>query len=238
MPPRKERIELICQECGKKFYRLECEIKRGRGKYCSRECANKAHSKRMSGGNNPLWKPKVKKICEWCGKEYYVKPSRASKSKYCSMECQRKAFGYNHRGENNPAYSQVKCVCEWCGKEFYVHAYRAETARFCSRECNAEYNKTRTGDKNPAWNGGYKGYYGENWHEQRRKALERDEHTCQICGAKENGRQHDVHHIIPFREFGRERYKEANDLSNLITLCKPCHIQAEHNGLITVVDKV
>ncbi|GAB4269794.1 MAG: ATP-dependent helicase MrfA [Candidatus Promineifilaceae bacterium] len=72
--------------------------------------------------------------------------------------------------------------------------------------------------------------YGPNWQKQRQQALSRDNHTCQVCGAKE-GLLH-VHHIRPFREFGyipgkNNNYQQANQLENLITLCPRCHRQAE-----------
>lgn len=75
--------------------------------------------------------------------------------------------------------------------------------------------------------------YGPNWEVQRRRALERDRHICQHCGAPERpDREHDVHHIRPFREFGyvpgeNENYVQANDLANLVTLCRDCHRLAE-----------
>jgi len=75
--------------------------------------------------------------------------------------------------------------------------------------------------------------YGPNWPEQRARALERDRHRCRHCGAPERpGREHDVHHIRPFREFGyipgeNENYRQANRLENLITLCPSCHRRAE-----------
>lgn len=90
-------------------------------------------------------------------------------------------------------------------------------------------SKTRkgrfTGENNPAWRGGYKPYYGPNWSEQRRKVLARDNYRCIQCGrAKEGNRKElDVHHIIPFGEFGIEHYAEANREENLITLCMSCH---------------
>lgn len=88
-----------------------------------------------------------------------------------------------------------------------------------------EYNKKhpKFGENNPNWKGGSISYYGPNWQSQRRKILERDNHICQRCGAPENGREHDIHHIIPFRKFGLENYKEANKLNNLETLCIHCH---------------
>ncbi|HMQ56171.1 MAG TPA: DUF1998 domain-containing protein, partial [Anaerolineae bacterium] len=67
--------------------------------------------------------------------------------------------------------------------------------------------------------------YGPNWQQQRQKARRRDGFRCQICGAPERERQHDVHHKIPFRRF--DSYQPANRLDNLITLCRPCHRRAE-----------
>ena len=74
---------------------------------------------------------------------------------------------------------------------------------------------------------------GPNWASQRNKARARDGYRCRHCGAPERpDRQHDVHHLKPFREFAylpgqNTRYAEANQLDNLVTLCAPCHRQAE-----------
>ncbi len=75
--------------------------------------------------------------------------------------------------------------------------------------------------------------YGPNWQRQRDAARTRDGFRCTVCGAPEPpGRQHDVHHKKPFRDFGyvrgeNDRYLLANDLSNLITVCSLCHQEIE-----------
>jgi DEAD/DEAH box helicase domain-containing protein len=75
--------------------------------------------------------------------------------------------------------------------------------------------------------------YGPNWETQRNAARARDGFQCVQCGKpEEGGRQHDVHHLQPFRSFGyvpglNDNYKLANDLSNLQTLCRACHARAE-----------
>jgi DEAD/DEAH box helicase domain-containing protein len=75
--------------------------------------------------------------------------------------------------------------------------------------------------------------YGPNWQEQRRKVRARDGYRCTQCGAPEQpGRQHDVHHLIPFRVFGympgiNEAYREANRLDNLVLVCRNCHRRLE-----------
>lgn len=76
--------------------------------------------------------------------------------------------------------------------------------------------------------------YGSNWALQRERARARDGYRCQICGAQEGDHAFHVHHKIPFRAF--TTLEEANNLSNLITLCPNCHNQVEaavrvHSGL-------
>lgn len=75
--------------------------------------------------------------------------------------------------------------------------------------------------------------YGPNWAVQRDLARARDGYRCTLCGAAERpGRQHDVHHIRPFRSFGyipgvNTAYLEANRLENLRTVCRTCHQRLE-----------
>ncbi len=93
---------------------------------------------------------------------------------------------------------------------------------------------------------------GADWDRARQEARTRDGFRCRLCNAAEApDRQHDVHHIRPFRQFGaaagRGRqggppgtgsidHRAANALDNLITLCPSCHRVAEralglHGGL-------
>jgi DEAD/DEAH box helicase domain-containing protein len=69
--------------------------------------------------------------------------------------------------------------------------------------------------------------YGPGWQKTRDRVRERDKYMCQVCGALETTRQHDVHHKTPFRSF--TSFVEANRLENLITLCHSCHRQVEQN---------
>jgi DEAD/DEAH box helicase domain-containing protein len=67
--------------------------------------------------------------------------------------------------------------------------------------------------------------YGPGWDLLRRRVRERDGFHCQVCGAREEERAHDVHHKVPFRAFASR--EQANQLSNLITLCPACHRRVE-----------
>jgi DEAD/DEAH box helicase domain-containing protein len=69
--------------------------------------------------------------------------------------------------------------------------------------------------------------YGPDWSRTRDRVRARDKYTCQVCGAVEADRQHDVHHKTPFRAF--PSYAEANRMENLTTLCPSCHHKVEQN---------
>ncbi|MGH2543177.1 MAG: Zn-binding domain-containing protein, partial [Ardenticatenaceae bacterium] len=76
--------------------------------------------------------------------------------------------------------------------------------------------------------------YGPNWPQQRLRTRGRERFRCAYCRISEEelGRELDVHHKIPFREFGyvpgeNDGYRAANDLSNLVALCPTCHKQDE-----------
>jgi DEAD/DEAH box helicase domain-containing protein len=75
--------------------------------------------------------------------------------------------------------------------------------------------------------------YGPSWPAARNAARARDGYVCRQCGAPQREeREHDVHHVRPFREFGyipgeNRNDRLANELDNLITLCPSCHHRAE-----------
>jgi DEAD/DEAH box helicase domain-containing protein len=81
--------------------------------------------------------------------------------------------------------------------------------------------------------------YGPQWDARRAEVRMRDGFRCQACGLPEQpGKQHHVHHRIPFRAFladpslrpglaPTQAWQVANRTENLITLCPSCHHRAE-----------
>lgn len=69
----KEKVKLICKQCGKKFEVIPCLKDQ---KYCSLQCYRIAQ--RVE---------KIKLICEYCDKEFEVIPALKNQ-KYCSEKCQ------------------------------------------------------------------------------------------------------------------------------------------------------
>lgn len=74
--------------------------------------------------------------------------------------------------------------------------------------------------------------YGADWDAKRKQVLRRDDYTCQRCGhqsgphAGDEGRVLQAHHIEKLSDGG------SNELSNLRTLCRPCHgVQHPNNDV-------
>lgn len=184
---------------------------------------------RLTGVDNPSWNGgDVTMECEWCSGEFDVTPAAVERSRYCSKECYGKAMSARDK-EDTPNYQGglVEIECAACNQLFEVKPAREDRATYCSTECMAEGYTEITGEDHPAWSGGTVDYYGPNWQQQRQKALERDDYTCQDCGVTKDGYEWiDVHHIRPISTFidgGRPDYERANRLDNLVTFCRPCH---------------
>jgi 5-methylcytosine-specific restriction endonuclease McrA len=141
--------------------------------------------------------------------------------KYCCRRCRP---SYADPATNNGT------ICDNCGELVtrYLRPSRLRERKhtFCSKGCFYKYYSKR----HPYWRGGYPRCYGDNWLKQRDLARARDEFVCRMCGVSEGElpRELDVHHKIPFRSFGVAGYKEANKLSNLVSLCRPCHTTIEN----------
>lgn len=62
--------------------------------------------------------------------------------------------------------------------------------------------------------------YPANWDQIRREVYQRDNYTCQNCGAgggSQGGQELHAHHIVPISSGG------SHNSSNLITMCAQCH---------------
>ena len=60
-------VKRICLQCNKEFKCKPNEIKKGRGKFCSRQCYNEWRHLNIKGRKHPLWKS-VQMHCQVCNK--------------------------------------------------------------------------------------------------------------------------------------------------------------------------
>lgn len=204
MSHKVDRITKKCKWCEKEFQILESQVKRGRGKYCSRKCQGAAKIEHLNltrkpaqtnsgwfkvgevaGHNNPKWVDPIEKICEYCNKRFTLKPwilrQPGNKGRFCSIEC---------RGAHRREYESGP------NSKFYV------------------------GGKHP--------YHGRNWPAIRQIVIATQNGCCADC-SKYVGDSLPVHHIKPFRLFRNSA--DANRLDNLVGLCQSCHMKREHEKI-------
>lgn len=222
---------------------------------CGKDCRQKKDNGRKSKGNRfcslqcwGVWKTTAIEVeCFFCGKPLKRTLSAIQNSKHvfcdqkCSSEWKKTQVGIlSARWEG----AKEEVPCDYCGNRIMRERCRRQTSKhhFCDMNCYTEWQKENlSGSNSPLWQGGptSRKYYGPNWKQQRKAALERDNYCCQACGAchKGEGKKFNVHHIIPIKHFGfipreNDKYIEANDLSNLVSLCLHCHRKVETGNLV------
>jgi hypothetical protein len=165
---------------------------------------------------------KVEYTCDYCGETFHRYPSKVTDGrKFCDSNCYGQFKSENLNPEDLPWYEGGKTTtCNTCGEEITVYGERRRELdhNFCDHECYGKFERTDNDRQ----------YYGPKWAKQRTIALEKSEGVCIYdgCGREEsrNGRELDLHHIIPLSEFNS--FAEANRPSNLVPVC------AEHHGKI------
>lgn len=181
-------------------------------------------------------------ICKICGSEYKRPPSRIGASSCCGNVCRQemlRRLSIDRKGKKHQNYVKRKIVqCQLCGNSIGIKGRSLlSNLHYCSDACRNKHLPTvllKAGKSHPAWRGGSTKYRGPNWKHQRLLALKRDDYKCQECGDHTK----EVHHKRPFVFFNN--YKDANELTNLESLCKKCHKKAEvlfwknYNGKIPI----
>lgn len=229
------KVQMSTKELGEKFDSSRKTI----SKYMEQKgVERRSFRDNRSGRKNGNWNRKTVE-CRECGKNFEVNKYQIENGrKYCSESCKGKSRGRQIKGSNNPSYKGGDVEsdpCRWCGETKMVRP-SVKDRPFCGKNCydkwQSEYRKgTITEEDNPMWqeNPSREYRYGRNWNGQRRKALDRDNHECQLCRSVKNL---EVHHKKPIATFDRSNekwYKEANKIQNLITLCRSCHANIHAN---------
>jgi 5-methylcytosine-specific restriction endonuclease McrA len=209
----------VCDVCGEEFNVSSSRADTAR--FCSRSCQRER------------WETRWTVVpCDQCGSDVERLKWNVEEfdHTFCDENCRREWTADYLSGETSPFYKCVEVKCHTCSEQLTRHAWEISRSErfFCDKDCLGKWRETTTGPEHPRWKGGFSPYYGPNWHLQRRRALERDDYTCQSCGVNQSdhtetmGRELDVHHIRRKESFGTD-YDSANDLNNLVTLCRSCH---------------
>jgi len=144
-------VTTTCAWCGQDFNHSPSQ----KCRFCSFDCYTEWRNDGNvpTGPDNPKW-DRVKQVCEYCGAEFWVKPSILNKGsgKFCSRACQGKWISENMSGEASPFWKQIPKTCEYCGAEFTVPPCYEGIYHFCSQECRGQwYSENKSGANSPHW---------------------------------------------------------------------------------------
>lgn len=230
----------ICDFCDEEYKRFQSLAQKSDGSFCSHECQGRWIEENQPPEEAPRWEGGKESVeCEMCGAS--LKRSKhdleRSKNFFCSRDCEGEWKSKNIVGEDHHQYKSKEVTCDQCGNTTVKKPCNIDEGEhnFCSESCYGDWcSENLTGENHPNWRGGHQEHYGSTWLPQRREAIDRDNEQCQDCGLTREehydkyGSDLEVHHQVPIRTFTDT--KEANQLSNLITLCKSCHLQRENNS--------
>jgi len=191
-----------CPKCGKPI--------RGNNATC-RDCVDWSAVNRIPSASDYT----LERICQSCGKSFRITHSRQYFCDECrTLSCAvcgkpfKTVFG-KERLTCSPECSALlnnapTLNCEWCGSGFKRR--NGHDTHYCSKECRYEASRRYNAPER-------RSYRYKKW---RRAVVERDNNTCQKCGA--TTRLH-AHHIKDFEHHYELRY----EVSNGVTLCADCH---------------
>ena len=135
--------------------------------------------------------------CEECGHEWSTTPGTVIYD------------DYKHKCPNCGFKSGKWVKCAYCGKQVYRTLGQIERNEsgyyYCSRACGNRHKNLLKIENDE--DGKLKNY--------RRKAFDKYEHKCAVCGWDEDIRLLEVHH--------RDENHENNKIENLCILCPTCH---------------
>lgn len=181
-----------CLRCGKDIKTTKYRREKGHDKYCSRKCAN----------------PPKFFTCLNCKKEFRRSPS--SNAIYCSKQC----CNLSSDRRENARKNMVLQMSDPVKRSRFLQGIAKRTSD-PSWRASKHFQK---GALHPRYKGNarnrYEDYEYKKW---RKEVYQRDQYSCQRCGAK--GVALEAHHVQHWATHPELRY----EVSNGISLCLLCH---------------
>ena len=210
-------------------------------KKCTKCGEEKPNTKEFFSWRSDYANPDFSRICIDC--QFKTRQVFGlSKAKYNNAQFKTlKTFEETRKDPTNPTLGQVKCA--YCGKwinptyseikgrmQSFNNVNLGECRIYCPGDQCREACPTYQQQAYP------KGFKANTSREVdpliRQMAMSRDEYTCQICGATGEGVVLHAHHIL---SYARNKMV-ANDIDNVIILCRGCHNDIHHREGCTYHD--
>lgn len=129
------KVKIICEQCGKEIMVPRAWIKKGEGRFCSRECFYKWH-KTIKGKKHPQFNRETIR-CMVCNDKVELHPSRAKNQKFCGYTCRGKYYSGNKNSNWNGGISSAGYPYTWTKTSKEAIRQRDNyICQFCSKTQN------------------------------------------------------------------------------------------------------
>jgi len=155
--------------------------------------------------------------CAVCGIPIQSFKSRQGTRKVChNPECLAKIRSLNLSGKQKTQEHNYKNKISHLGKVL-------------SKEWREHISESKKGDKSPQWQGGISFYpYCEKFNNEfKRRVRARFDYTCVLCGIKENGKGHSVHHV----HYDKKSCCAPTSERKFVLLCPSCHAKTNYPNI-------
>jgi len=207
-----------CKYCDEPYFTQRYTYNKGGGRFCSHSCSISHDNQTIRSGENHR---------DWSGDS-----KRLGLTSYKTYKSSLSPYGVGCR-KNKENHYILDVKCYKCGKWYspshssvrtkissIVGDTTGDNNLYCSEMCKYTCSTYRRklyhkGDKRTS--------DGDIQHQLRKLVLDRDNHTCQICGSTKILH---CHHIEPTKL----NPIESADMDNCIILCIDCHKRAHKDG--------
>jgi hypothetical protein len=233
------KVTKNCEACGKPFSVHLADIRRGRGKFCSKSCATKTRTGKSA--NN--WKGgKERTLCRQCGKDFLVHPSRKiyGHGMFCSRSC---FYIFLNDSDEIKAKRRKTMQKKLLDPEYHKKLSDSVKRRWedpheriimleksiknIARATVSDKRLKMVGPNHPNWRGGisFEPYCPKFTERLKEKIRETFGRKCYICAKteKENIKHLSVHHCDYNKGQG------CGQKWSLLPLCHKCHIKTNIN---------
>jgi 5-methylcytosine-specific restriction endonuclease McrA/uncharacterized C2H2 Zn-finger protein len=206
---------LFCDHCGGSYESRKDRSHNSR--FCDEDCMYAYRTGEQHHNYNSVTKP-----CSQCGDNITKNESHIGEiGPFCDHECYGEWLSENNSGSDHWQYEKEETECEWCGSELWRKPHQFDGRdHFCDYDCLTNAKRENSTPRSLV-DAVRRHLSEESWSAVAREHREKHNGQCDWCGEYSDGRNHDVHHIVPVA------YGGTNDDALLMGLCRECHMKAE-----------
>lgn len=130
-------VDIECYNCSKLTKVIPSKLKKQKTFFCCHKCSTDYNAKKP--------KNRIQRECEFCQKEYEIKPYQEQTARFCSKVCLAAWQSIAFKGESSSVYvDRFEVECDWCKETLLRTKYKINNNKkynFCNIICKREHHR-------------------------------------------------------------------------------------------------